>query len=453
MSTIFEKIWKEHVIVSKDDKDLLYIDLHLIHEVTTPQAFEALKQKNRKVRRPDLTFATMDHNTPTIKEHREYIEDDLGREQLEALEKNTEEFGIELYDMDSEKNAIVHMMGPERGLTQPGKTIVCGDSHTATHGAFGAIAFGIGTSEVEQVFATQSLWQKMPKQMGVKITGELPQGVYSKDIILKLIGMKGTGFGSGYAVEFFGDTVGKLSMEARLTICNMAIEGGAKFGLIAPDSTTFEYLKGKEFAPADEEFGKAVERWKKLKTDSETDYDEVIILDVSRLKPQITWGTNPSMVMDIDGQVPKSDSEEYKNAYNYTGLKPGDTAQDIPVDVVFIGSCTNGRFEDLKIAAEYLEDKKIAAGVKCIVVPGSTEVKRKCKDMGYDRVFTEAGCEFREAGCSYCLAMNEDRIEKGKHCISTSNRNFEGRQGAGSITHLTSPYTAIKAAVEGKVRA
>lgn len=452
MKTLFDKIWDEHVVMSKDEKDLLYIDLHLIHEVTSPQAFEGLRLNNRPLRRPDRTFATMDHNTPTIKEHRKEIVDPLSREQLRSLANNCRDFGVELYDMDSDCNGIVHMVGPEMGLSLPGKTIVCGDSHTATHGAMGAIACGIGTSEVEEVFATQCLWQKRPKTMGIKVTGKLPEGVYSKDIILALIKEHSTSFGTGYALEFFGDTIEDMEVDARLTLSNMAIEGGAKFGIIKPDEKTIEYIKGRKYTPKGEEFDKYVEYIKTLYTDSEDLYDELIELDATKLKPQVSFGTNPAMTVSIDEKFPEITSEELKKAYEYVGLKPNMTVEDIPIEIVFIGSCTNGRIEDMRIAASVLKGKKVHDSIKCIVVPGSMEVKRQCIEEGLEDIFVEAGCEIRMPGCSYCLAMNEDKIPEKVHCASTSNRNFEGRQGNLSRTHLMSPYLAAKCAVEGGIK-
>ncbi|RVU54634.1 3-isopropylmalate dehydratase large subunit [Anaerosphaera multitolerans] len=451
LKTLFNKIWDEHVVVSKDEKDLLYIDLHLIHEVTSPQAFEGLRLKNRKLRRPDRTFATMDHNTPTIKEHRKKIEDPLSVEQLDSLEKNCRDFGIELYDMDSEYNGIVHMIGPEMGLSLPGKTIVCGDSHTATHGAMGAIAFGIGTSEVEEVFATQCLWQKRPKNMGIKITGVLPENVSAKDIILHLIKEHSTSFGTGYAIEFYGETIENMEVEDRLTLCNMAIEAGAKFGIIRPDEKTVEYIKDRKYTPKGEEFEKYLKYVETLKTDSEDLFDEIKILDVTNLKPHVSFGTNPSMTVSIDEKFPEANTEELKKAYDYMELKPGMTVEDIPIEVVFIGSCTNGRIQDMRIAAEVLKGKKVHEDIRCIVVPGSMLAKNQCEEEGLDKIFIDAGCEFRMPGCSYCLAMNEDRIAEKVHCASTSNRNFEGRQGHLSRTHLMSPYMAAKCAVAGRV--
>jgi len=408
--TLFDKVWEKHVITGEPgEAQLLYIDLHLIHEVTSPQAFSGLRIAGRKVRRPDLTFGTMDHNTPTIMADRMNIKDKVSKAQLDALSANCKEFGIELVDMFNENNGIVHMVGPEQGLTQPGKTVVCGDSHTATHGAFGALAFGIGTSEVEHVLATQTIWQKKPKTMGIEITGELQKGVYAKDIILHIIKTYGIGLGNGYAFEFFGDTIRNMSMEGRMTICNMAIEGGGKSGIIAPDETTFEYVKGRRFAPKGEEFDKKVAEWKELYTDSVDAFDKYIKVDVSNLEPQVTW-----------------------------------------VKHVFIGSCTNGRLADLEIAAKIVKGKKVAPNITAVVVPGSQLVKKAAEENGIAQIFKDAGFEWREAGCSTCLGMNPDLIPSGEHCASTSNRNFEGRQGKGARTHLVSPAMAAAAAIYGK---
>lgn len=449
--TLFDKIWDKHVIVTKDDKDLLYIDLHLIHEVTSPQAFEGLRLKNRKLRRPDLTFATMDHNTPTIAAHRRKIKDPLSAEQLNSLAKNCREFGVTLFDMDSDKNGIVHMIGPELGLSLPGKTIVCGDSHTATHGALGAIAFGIGTSEVEDVFASQCMWQTKPKKMGVKVTGQLASNVFAKDIILKLIAENGVSFGTGYAIEYYGDTIEKLSVEERLSLCNMSIEAGAKFGMVKPDQKTLDYVENREYTPQGEDFLVFKDSIKELYTDDEKLFDKIVTLDVSNLKPQVSYGTNPAMTVDIDQVFPEIKSSEDKTAYQYMGLKPGMKAADIPVEMVFIGSCTNGRINDLQIVAQVMRNKKVADNIQCVIVPGSMQVLKKAEQDGLVEIFKEAGCEVRMPGCSYCLAMNEDRVAPGIHCASTSNRNFEGRQGDRSRTHLMSPYLAAKTAIEGRI--
>ena len=450
MKTLFDKVWEKHVITGNEgEAQLLYIDLHLIHEVTSPQAFSGLRIAGRSVRRPDLTFGTMDHNTPTIMADRYNIADETSKAQLEALKRNCEEFGVELADMFNERNGIVHMVGPELGLTLPGKTVVCGDSHTATHGAFGAIAFGIGTSEVEHVLATQTLWQKKPKTMGIEITGKLQKGVYAKDIILHLIKTYGIGLGNGYAFEFFGDTIKGLSMEERMTICNMAIEAGGKSGIIAPDEITFEYIKGREFSPKDEELEKKIKEWKELYTDDVSAFDEYIKLDVSNLVPQVTWGTNPEMGMNITDTFPEIKDLNYEKAYKYMDLKPGDSPKNINLKHVFIGSCTNGRLSDLEVVAKIGKGKKVHPNIKAVIVPGSQMVKKQAEEKGFAKIFLDAGFEWREAGCSTCLGMNPDLIPGGEHCASTSNRNFEGRQGKGARTHLVSPAMAAAAAIHG----
>ena len=450
MKTLFDKVWEKHVITGNEgEAQLLYIDLHLIHEVTSPQAFSGLRIAGRRVRRPDLTFGTMDHNTPTIMADRYNIADETSKAQLDALKRNCEEFGVELADMFNEKNGIVHMVGPELGLTLPGKTVVCGDSHTATHGAFGAIAFGIGTSEVEHVLATQTLWQKKPKTMGIEITGKLQKGVYAKDIILHLIKTYGIGLGNGYAFEFFGDTIKSLSMEERMTICNMAIEAGGKSGIIAPDEITFEYIKGREFSPKDEELEKKIKEWKELYTDDVSAFDEYIKLDVSTLVPQVTWGTNPEMGMNITDTFPEVKDLNYEKAYKYMDLKPGDSPKNISLKHVFIGSCTNGRLSDLEVVAKIVKGKKVHPNIKAVIVPGSQMVKKQAEEKGFAKIFLDAGFEWREAGCSTCLGMNPDLIPGGEHCASTSNRNFEGRQGKGARTHLVSPAMAAAAAIHG----
>ncbi len=450
MKTLFDKVWEKHVITGNEgEAQLLYIDLHLIHEVTSPQAFSGLRIAGRRVRRPDLTFGTMDHNTPTIMADRYNIADETSKAQLDALKRNCEEFGVELADMFNERNGIVHMVGPELGLTLPGKTVVCGDSHTATHGAFGAIAFGIGTSEVEHVLATQTLWQKKPKTMGIEITGKLQKGVYAKDIILHLIKTYGIGLGNGYAFEFFGDTIKSLSMEERMTICNMAIEAGGKSGIIAPDEITFEYIKGREFSPKDEELEKKIKEWKELYTDDILAFDEYIKLDVSTLVPQVTWGTNPEMGMNITDTFPEVKDLNYEKAYKYMDLKPGDSPKNISLKHVFIGSCTNGRLSDLEVVAKIVKGKKVHSNIKAVIVPGSQMVKKQAEEKGFAKIFLDAGFEWREAGCSTCLGMNPDLIPSGEHCASTSNRNFEGRQGKGARTHLVSPAMAAAAAIHG----
>ncbi|GGC77734.1 3-isopropylmalate dehydratase large subunit [Enterococcus wangshanyuanii] len=444
--TLFDKLWEQHVVSGKEgEPQLLYINLHLIHEVTSPQAFEGLREAGRKVRRPDRTFATMDHNVPTKDIFN--ITDLVAKKQIEALQKNCDEFDITLCDNGSDRQGIVHMIGPETGLTQPGKTIVCGDSHTATHGAFGALAFGIGTSEVEHVFATQCIWQNKPKSMGVKITGKLAKGVYAKDIILALIAKYGVDFGVGYAVEFYGETIESLTMEERMTICNMAIEGGAKMGMMAPDEKTFEYVRGREYAPEDMEA--AIADWKKLPSDPDAVYDVDLELNADELVPYITWGTNPEMGIPVTGTFPEIKDMNDERAYNYMDLKPGQRPSDIEIGYVFIGSCTNGRLSDLEEAARIVKGKKVKEGITAIVVPGSRPVRKAAEKIGLDKIFTEAGFEWREPGCSMCLGMNPDQVPAGVHCASTSNRNFEGRQGKGARTHLCSPAMAATAALEG----
>ncbi|MBE2917550.1 3-isopropylmalate dehydratase large subunit [Anoxybacillus flavithermus] len=453
--TIIEKIWDEHVVYREDGKpDLLYIDLHLVHEVTSPQAFEGLRQKGRKVRRPDLTFATMDHNVPTI--NRSVVEDEVAKNQMTALERNCREFGIPLADLNSPEQGIVHVIGPELGLTQPGKTIVCGDSHTSTHGAFGALAFGIGTSEVEHVLATQTLWQHRPKTMQVNVTGSLAPGVSAKDVILAIIGKFGVDFGTGYVLEFTGDVIRRMSMEERMTICNMSIEAGARAGLIAPDDVTFAYLRERKYAPKGEAFEQAVEKWKQLCTDEGAVYDRVVHIDGSEIAPTVTWGTTPAMSSPIDGTVPdpnefatETERKAVQLALQYMGLKPGTKMTDIAVQHVFIGSCTNSRISDLREAAQIVKEKKVAPGVRALVVPGSQQVKKQAEEEGIAQIFIDAGFEWRDSGCSMCLGMNPDTVPAGEHCASTSNRNFEGRQGKGARTHLVSPAMAAAAAIYG----
>mgnify|MGYP001201181387 CR=1 FL=1 len=454
--TIFEKIWNRHVVVEEENKPaLLYIDLHLVHEVTSPQAFEGLRLNNRKVRRPDLTFATMDHNVPTV--DRFNIQDLISKKQIDTLKKNCEEFGIPLFDLESPNQGIVHVIGPELGLTQPGKTIVCGDSHTSTHGAFGTLAFGIGTSEVEHVLATQTIWQAKPKTLKVEINGELAPLVTAKDVILYIIKEHGIGFGTGHVIEYTGDTIRSMSMEERMTICNMSIEGGAKAGLISPDEVTFNYLKGRKYAPQGEDFDRAVEEWKQLATDEGAVFDKTITIDATKIKPQVTWGTNPSMGISIDEKVPhpedfdnETDQRAARNALEYMGLEPGTPIQDIEIQHVFIGSCTNSRLSDLRLAAEVIKGQKVSDKVNAVVVPGSQQVKEQAEKEGLDIIFKEAGFEWRDSGCSACLGMNPDVIPEGERCASTSNRNFEGRQGKGARTHLVSPAMAAAAAVTGK---
>lgn len=453
--TIIDKIWENHVVYREEGKpDLLYIDLHLVHEVTSPQAFEGLRQKGRKVRRPDLTFATMDHNVPTV--NRFVITDEVACNQIAALERNCREFGIPLADLHSEEQGIVHVIGPELGLTQPGKTIVCGDSHTSTHGAFGALAFGIGTSEVEHVLATQTLWQHKPKTLQICINGRLGKGVTAKDVILAIIGRYGVGVGTGYIIEFTGEAIRRMSMEERMTICNMSIEAGARAGLISPDETTFAYLRGRKYAPKGEAFEQAVERWRALASDEGAEYDKTIEIDASTIAPMVTWGTTPAMSTSVDGVVPhpeqfenKTEQNAVRRALEYMGLKPGTLIADIPVQHVFIGSCTNSRLSDLRAAASIVKGKKVAPGVRALVVPGSQQVKKQAEAEGLAQIFIDAGFEWRDAGCSACLGMNPDIIPEGEHCASTSNRNFEGRQGKGARTHLVSPVMAAAAAIYG----
>ena len=452
--TIIEKIWERHIVHEEEGKpDLLYIDQHLIHEVTSPQAFEGLRLNNRKVRRPDLTFATMDHNVPT--KDRENPQDEIAQKQMDALKKNCEEFGIKLADMYHPDQGIVHVIGPQLGLTQPGKTIVCGDSHTSTHGAFGALAFGIGTSEVEHVFATQTLNQSKPKTMNVKVVGELGVGVTAKDLILAIIAKFGVDFGTGHVVEYTGQAIRDLTMEGRMTVCNMSIEGGARAGLISPDQTTVDFLRGRRYVPRDEaEFEALSQEWLALPTDEGATYDTTLEIDASEIEPQVSWGTNPSMVVPISATTPSiesaSDKDGTKRALEYMGLKENTPMTDIEIDHVFIGSCTNSRVLDLQRAADIIRGNKVKEGVKAIVVPGSFLVKQEAEELGLDQVFIEAGFEWRNAGCSACLGMNDDQVPAGGRCASSSNRNFEGRQGNGARTHLVSPEMAAAAAINGR---
>ncbi|EKO1106935.1 3-isopropylmalate dehydratase large subunit [Staphylococcus pseudintermedius] len=444
--TLFDKIWDQHTITEQQgEPQLLYIDLHLIHEVTSPQAFEGLRMQKRTLRRPDLTFGTLDHNVPTVDIFN--IKDDIANKQIQALQQNCKDFNVTLFDMGSDEQGIVHMVGPEMGLTQPGKTIVCGDSHTATHGAFGAIAFGIGTSEVEHVFATQTLWQTKPKNLKINVTGQLPKGVYAKDIILHLINQHGVDFGTGYALEFAGETIRNLSMEGRMTICNMAIEAGAKYGLIQPDNTTFAYLEGRRYAQNIED---KLDDWRKLYSDDDAQFDKTIELDVSTLEPQVTWGTSPEMGVSFSTPFPEIQNVNDERAYQYMGLKPGQLATDIPLGYVFLGSCTNARISDLVEASDIVKGNQVHENITAIVVPGSRQVKKEAEAMGLDTIFKDAGFEWREPGCSMCLGMNPDQVPAGVHCASTSNRNFEGRQGKGARTHLVSPAMAAAAAIHGR---
>jgi 3-isopropylmalate/(R)-2-methylmalate dehydratase large subunit len=454
--TLFEKIWDAHVVGEEAGQTILYIDKHLIHEVTTPQGFESLRLNQRKVRRPDATLGVIDHIIPTIRQT-EPIEDPMAAAMMAAMQKNAPEFGVPFFNVGDPRNGIIHVVGPEQGASQPGMTIVCGDSHTATHGAFGALAFGIGTSEVEHVLATQTLLQKRPDSMLVKIKGKPSGRVYAKDIVLGLIGQIGIGGGVGHVIEYQGEAISALTMEQRMTVCNMSIEGGARAGLVAPDETTYAYLKGRPMAPQGAQWEQALAYWRTLPTDRDAKFSKTVELDVAQLVPQVTWGTNPSMVTGIDGRVPNpadatddSVRRAWEAALQYVGLKPGTAMTDIPLDYVFIGSCTNSRIEDLREAAKYAKGRKVAPGVRALVVPGSGLVRRQAEQEGLDRIFTAAGFEWREPGCSMCLGMNPDQVPAGKRCASTSNRNFEGRQGRGSRTHLVSPAMAAAAAVHGK---
>ena len=456
--TLFQKIWDSHVVTEQPDSPaVLYIDLHLVHEVTSPQAFTGLRQRGLKVRRPDRTLATMDHSIPTTPIGVP-IADAMAAAQIKQMETNAAEFGITLHGMESPHRGIVHVIGPELGRTQPGMTIVCGDSHTATHGAFGALAFGIGTSEVEHVLASQCLLQKKPKTYEVRVDGTLADGVSAKDIILALIARIGIGGGTGHVFEYTGSAIRSLTMEQRMTICNMSIEGGARAGMIAPDDITFEYLRGREFAPKGEEWDKAVALWRALPSDEGATYDKSITLNADEIEPMITYGTNPGMGMKITDRIPTADSfkdanqkSAFEKAMNYMGLQPGQTLIGQKVDVVFIGSCTNSRISDLRLAAGFLKDRKVADGVRVMVVPGSQDVKKQAEQEGLDKVFKEAGAEWREAGCSMCIAMNGDQLSPEQYAVSTSNRNFEGRQGKGGRTFLASPITAAATAVHGVV--
>ncbi|VGO19201.1 3-isopropylmalate dehydratase large subunit [Pontiella sulfatireligans] len=454
--TLFEKIWDKHVVKELPGGEvLLYIDRHLVHEVTSPQAFEGLRLQNRPVRHPELTFATTDHNVPT--DSRTEITDPIAKAQVDALEKNCADYDITFYGMKSEKQGVVHIIGPEQGITLPGTTIVCGDSHTATHGAFGAISFGIGTSEVEHVLATQTLRSTKPKQYKVEYKGKIPAGVTAKDLVLELCGQIGTAGGTGCAFEFCGEALADISMEGRLTICNMAIEAGARAGLIAPDQVTIDYVTAEDrpFAPKGEQLAESIEYWKTLYTDDDAVFDKVLVIDVEKLEPQVTWGTSPGMVTGINGTVPQLDAvaeyspEDVRAALDYMGLEPGMKMTDIKIDTVFIGSCTNGRIEDLRAAAKIMEGKQVADGLRVLVVPGSEKVRYQAEAERLDRVFHDAGAEWRYAGCSMCLAMNPDKLKDKERCASTSNRNFEGRQGRGGRTHLVSPAMAAAAAIAG----
>jgi 3-isopropylmalate/(R)-2-methylmalate dehydratase large subunit len=452
--TLCQKIWDNHVVHAEPGQQtILYIDLQLVHEVTSPQAFEGLRLTGRKVRRPELTVATPDHNIPTTDRSLPIV-DPISKQQIETLRQNCQEFDIRLYDLHNPQQGIVHIIGPELGLTQPGMTIVCGDSHTATHGAFGALAFGIGTSEVEHVLATQTLLQYAPKTLELRVEGKLPRGVTAKDLILYLIGQITTDGGTGYVIEYTGEAIRGLNMEERMTVCNMSIEAGARAGLIAPDQTTYDYIRGREFAPQD--FEAAVERWKQLPTDPGAKYDKSLVFKASDIAPQITWGTNPGQVAPVTAKVPDptefkdaTDQKSAARALEYMGLKAGTPLTNVEIDRVFIGSCTNARIGDLRAAAAVVKGHKVSSHVNAMVVPGSGQVKKQAEEEGLDRVFREAGFEWREAGCSMCLAMNPDKLAEGERCASTSNRNFEGRQGKGGRTHLVSPEMAAAAAVAG----
>ena len=454
--TVFEKIWDAHVLEEREDgASLLYIDRHLTHEVTSPVAFEGLRLANRRVRRPDLTFAFMDHNVPTG-DRLLPIADRLSREQIRALKQNAEEFGIALFDLLSPFQGIIHVAAPELGLTLPGITLACGDSHTSTHGALGALAFGIGTSEVEHVFATQTLWLKKPRKMEVRLEGSLPKGVTAKDAVLWMIRNIGVGGAIGHVIEYRGRVVESMSVEERMTLCNMAIEAGARTAIISPDEKVYQYIRDAPYAPRDREWDEALKFWKRLPTDPAASYDKSISLDLTRLEPQVTWGTNPAMTVGVTESVPSpgdfEDKEEraaVEKALRYMGLKPGEKITNIPIDVVFIGSCTNGRLSDLIAAAKVVKGKHVAHGVRALVVPGSQWVKRRAERLGLHRIFIEAGFQWRNPGCSMCIAMNEDRLAPGERSASTSNRNFENRQGPGGRTHLVSPVMAAAAAVEG----
>ncbi len=454
--TLYDKIWENHLVHEQNDgTTLIYVDRHLVHEVTSPQAFEGLRLQKRKVRRPELTLAVPDHNVPTT-DRTKGIDDEESRIQVETLRGNCKEFGVKLFDVNDKRQGIVHIIGPEQGFTQPGTVIVCGDSHTATHGAFGALAFGIGTSEVEHVLATQTLIQKKSKNFRINVNGVLPKGVTAKDVILKIIGTIGTAGGTGYVVEFAGTVIRNLSMEERMTVCNMTIEAGARAGLIAPDEKTFDYLKNKSMSPKGENWLKAVKFWKTLYSDKECKFDKEINIDGKDIEPLVTWGTSPQDVSPVTGIVPDPEKEKnedrkiaMKRSLEYMGLKANTKISDIKIDKIFIGSCTNGRIEDLRVAAELLKGKKIANNVSAMVVPGSGLVKEQAEKEGLDRIFKEAGFEWREPGCSMCLGMNPDQLKPRERCASTSNRNFEGRQGRGGRTHLVSPGMAIAAAING----
>jgi 3-isopropylmalate/(R)-2-methylmalate dehydratase large subunit len=457
MPTLAEKVWERHVVRRADgEPDLLYVDLHLVHEVTSPQAFDGLRLNGRTVRRPDLAVATIDHNNPTTGLDQP-IQDPISKKQMEVLAQNCKEFGIRFYGLGDAHRGIVHVIGPEQGLSQPGMTIVCGDSHTSTHGAFGALAFGIGTSEVEHVLATQTLPQARPKMMAVTVEGDLPAGVTAKDLVLSIIARIGTGGGIGSVIEYRGSAIRSLSMEGRMTVCNMSIEAGARAGMVAPDDTTFAWLEGRDEAPKGKEWEAALDDWRTLTTDADAGFDTEYLIDAASLRPSVSWGTNPAQTIGIDDVVPEPSSfpdlsqrEAATHALRYMGLKPGTAMRDIEVDTVFIGSCTNSRLEDLRAAAHVVKGRKVRDGMRAMVVPGSTQVKLDAEAEGLDLVFKEAGFDWRESGCSMCLAMNPDKLAPGERCASTSNRNFEGRQGKGGRTHLVSPAVAAATAIAGR---
>ena len=455
--TLFEKIWDRHLVASIDEStNLIFIDLHLVHEVTSPQAFDSLRLAGRKVKHPEMTLATVDHGVPTSNRLLG-IKDPLSKIQIEALENNCEEFGVTLFGINDPRQGIVHVIGPEQGITQPGMTIVCGDSHTATHGAFGALAFGIGTSEVEHVLATQTLAMEKPKTMKVEVIGDVSEGVGPKDIILGIIRKIGTGGGAGHVIEYVGNVIQNMSMENRMTICNMSIEGGARAGMIAPDEVTFNYLKEKNYAPKGSDWDDAIAEWENLYSDEDSVFDKVVTINADELEPSISWGTNPSQIIFVNDTIPhpndfdeESEKEAASRALEYMDLNPGEKISEIQLDRVFIGSCTNGRIEDLREAAEVVKGKKISEKIGAMIVPGSTLVKKQAEEEGLDKIFIEAGFDWREAGCSMCLGMNPDILSPGERCASTSNRNYEGRQGAGGRTHLVSPKMAAAAALYGK---
>jgi 3-isopropylmalate/(R)-2-methylmalate dehydratase large subunit len=454
--TMFEKIWDSHVVHEEPGKPaLLYVDLHLVHEVTSPQAFEGLRLAGRTVRRPDLTVATADHNVPT--RDRLFIKDEISRKQIDTLKQNADEFNLAFYGIESDRQGIVHVIGPEMGYTRPGMVIVCGDSHTSTHGAFGSFALGIGTSEVEHVLATQCIVQKRPKTMEIRVDGSLPFGVTAKDIILGIIGRIGVDGGVGHVIEYTGEAIRALSMEGRMTVCNMSIEAGARAGMIAPDDKTFKYMEGRTFMPRGDDWQRAVEEWSRLPTDDAATFDQTVLMNAAEIEPQVTWGTNPEMVVGVTGRVPnpasyaeEADRQAVGRALEYMGLDPEVAIQDIRIDRVFLGSCTNARIEDLRAAAEVVKGRKVSESVYAMVVPGSMQVKLQAEEEGLDKVFTEAGFDWRDAGCSMCLGMNPDILQPGERCASTSNRNFEGRQGKGGRTHLVSPQMAAAAAIAGR---